>query len=917
LFRKSRIKSAIASALTVILALSLTLTDINIVRADEGDAANGSQEEYIYNEYMNIEGDGESNEGDYIPGLPTPVYDISVSVARISFGTITQNSGDSYYEVVTVYNDGNTTIHLNYYKADAESVFKIDAPDDLELSPGEEADFWICMKTNVSPGPYDGLLFFESIEDPKFGGGVQVDLSGTVIAPQPIVRSVTVSPDGISANVGSTVYYSASVQGENIKDTSVTWTVSRNTSAGTCINSDGRLVIADDEQAGYLSIAATSNQDRSVMGYAQIGITFNKYTVSTSANPSDGGNTSGGGTFTQGNNVTLMASPNNGYEFVNWTRDGKVVSSSQSYTITNIKESQSLVANFNRTTCYVKVKANHPEGGTISDSGSVKYNGSMTISAKAKSGYQFDGWYEGDKKIADSESVQINNITKNREFTAQFTKNVFDVQLQSDGNGSVSGGGSFKKGTDITITATPYDGYEFSSWTCNNEVISTSEKTTIKNIKQDYLIKANFNKKNIPVYEINAFVAGGSGTISPSGKTQVQKGNGMTYTFAPASGYKVIAVAVDGAQVAVSDSYTFSNISGNHSIAVAFGQIKSETTPTPKKSEVPATSPSVAPSKKEDTDTRKEVPSVPTTDPEIVVVDPDGSTYVPEEADVDPDVIPDDIKDLEPEVDYDSHTGVFQILNITPEEARPNLDADDDTVYLALAAKEQYLCVSIQNEMADVEKETENTSYFNVASVPNMDKVVSDMLTTDEKLYAMAGNEVDINLSIYNTSKYQSDAAVEIERKAFLDNIHVGDKFDIVLMKKIAGVTDTVTTLNTPLTVRVKVPKSLKSEGRKFVVIRSHADENGNYEITYLENTSVDPNYIQFSTDRFSTYAIGYTGGEGTSNVKRTTTVNILVAFIIVAIIATIFTGASFGHRRRRRHHRRHHAAAHHQARRG
>jgi hypothetical protein len=70
-----------------------------------------------------------------------------------------------------------------------------------------------------------------------------------------------------------------------------------------------------------------------------------RYTIATSASPGTGGTTSGGGTYASGASVTVVATPNPGYAFVNWTENGTPVSTAASYTFT-ASANRSLVANF-------------------------------------------------------------------------------------------------------------------------------------------------------------------------------------------------------------------------------------------------------------------------------------------------------------------------------------------------------------------------------------------------------------------------------------------------------------------------------------------------------------------------------------------------------------------------------------------
>jgi len=85
----------------------------------------------------------------------------------------------------------------------------------------------------------------------------------------------------------------------------------------------------------------TVNADRSLVANFA-GIT---YTIVTSASPLAGGTTSGGGTVNSGDSVTVVATANAGYNFVNWTEGGAVASSSASYIFT-AGANRDLVANF-------------------------------------------------------------------------------------------------------------------------------------------------------------------------------------------------------------------------------------------------------------------------------------------------------------------------------------------------------------------------------------------------------------------------------------------------------------------------------------------------------------------------------------------------------------------------------------------
>ncbi|MBI1850565.1 MAG: hypothetical protein HYR85_09500 [Planctomycetes bacterium] len=69
------------------------------------------------------------------------------------------------------------------------------------------------------------------------------------------------------------------------------------------------------------------------------------YTITTSSSPAYGGSTSGGGVHNGGSSVTVVATANPGFVFVNWTEFGTPVSTAASYTFTATAD-RTLAANF-------------------------------------------------------------------------------------------------------------------------------------------------------------------------------------------------------------------------------------------------------------------------------------------------------------------------------------------------------------------------------------------------------------------------------------------------------------------------------------------------------------------------------------------------------------------------------------------
>ena len=75
-----------------------------------------------------------------------------------------------------------------------------------------------------------------------------------------------------------------------------------------------------------------------------------------------------------------------------------------------------------------------------------------------------------------------------------------------------------------------------------------------------------------PVQEDSVITAkaGENGTITPSGSVTVKAGADQTFTITPNAGYTVSKVLVDGTDVGAVTSYTFKNVTDNHTIEASF-----------------------------------------------------------------------------------------------------------------------------------------------------------------------------------------------------------------------------------------------------------------------------------------------------------------------------------------------------------
>ncbi len=119
----------------------------------------------------------------------------------------------------------------------------------------------------------------------------------------------------------------------------------------------------------------------------------------------------------------------------------------------------------------------------------------------------------------------------------------------------------------VTVAKAPHT---FGPWTTTQEPApeQTGEKEhtcEVCEYKQTEIIPAT----GYAYYTIRATAYTG-GSISPSGDVSVREGLDRTFTITPNRGYSVSNIKIDGVNVGTARSYTFENVSGNHTIEVSF-----------------------------------------------------------------------------------------------------------------------------------------------------------------------------------------------------------------------------------------------------------------------------------------------------------------------------------------------------------
>ena len=138
-------------------------------------------------------------------------------------------------------------------------------------------------------------------------------------------------------------------------------------------------------------------------------------TYNVTATAGEGGTVEGGGIYEEGTTATLTATPNNHYDFVSWTDNGEVVSTTAEYSFTVTKDIE-LTANFQEHAKYtITAVPNDEDMGTVTGGREYYVGESAILKATAKSGYVFAGWEDGEKSA--TRTVEVSGVAT---YTANF-----------------------------------------------------------------------------------------------------------------------------------------------------------------------------------------------------------------------------------------------------------------------------------------------------------------------------------------------------------------------------------------------------------------------------------------------------------------------------------------------------------------
>lgn len=283
--------------------------------------------------------------------------------------------------------------------------------------------------------------------------------------------------------------------------------------------------------------------------------TYQSYNLVVTSENESKGTVIGSGEFDYTEEVTIIATPNQGYNFTGWYQSTTLKSSLSTYTFNMPSSSLTYVAKFALNSYTMTVSSEDTNKGTVTGGGTKTYTQSVSLTASPKSGYSFVGWYDGETLVSSATPYNFTMPYNNLTYVARFSTNSYQLTLASDNieKGTVSGAGTFAYGSEVTITATPVTGNAFIGWYNGATLVSTNA-THVFNMPFNAL---SYTAKFVTEYHVDV-VSGNESMGKVSGSGDYGYTTSVTITATPLDGYYFDAwYDEDLNEVTIDNPFTF------------------------------------------------------------------------------------------------------------------------------------------------------------------------------------------------------------------------------------------------------------------------------------------------------------------------------------------------------------------------
>jgi len=301
-----------------------------------------------------------------------------------------------------------------------------------------------------------------------------------------------------------------------------------------------------------------------------ISVTFTSDTYAINSSAGTGGTiTPAGSTSVNcGADQTYTIIPATCYQIQDIFVDGVLQGPSTTYSFINVTANHTISATFTSDT--YAITSNTGTGGTITPAGStnVPCGGTQTYTISNLSCYTIQDVLIDGLSQGPINTYTFTNVTANHTINATFTSDTYAITSSAGTGGTITptGSTSITCGGTQTYTITPAICYQIQDIFVDGVSQGPSTTYSFTNVTANHTINATFTSDT---YAITSS-AGTGGTITPIGSTSITCGGTQTYTITPANCYQILDIFVDGVPQGPSTTYSFTNVTANHTISASF-----------------------------------------------------------------------------------------------------------------------------------------------------------------------------------------------------------------------------------------------------------------------------------------------------------------------------------------------------------
>lgn len=202
---------------------------------------------------------------------------------------------------------------------------------------------------------------------------------------------------------------------------------------------------------------------------------------------------------------------------------------------------------------FISASAHNEEGGTVTGEGRYDEGAVCTLTATANPNYIFTEWLKNGNVVSTAPEYSF-EVTEDADYVARFEWNMAEIValVTPHESGTVTGQGSYEKGSECTLTATPAPKYSFLEWQKDGVVVST-EAVYSFTVTEDAEYEARFEQT---AFEIQVFVAPqGSGEVTGAGI--YNNGETVTLVVTPKNNYRFSQWTENGVFLSSETTYSF------------------------------------------------------------------------------------------------------------------------------------------------------------------------------------------------------------------------------------------------------------------------------------------------------------------------------------------------------------------------